>query len=51
MPNAIITIITILVIALAVFLAIRKLVKDKKKGIGACGCKCANCPYSCPNKK
>ena len=51
MPNIIITIITIAVIALAVFFAIRKIVKDKKSGIGACGCKCANCPYSCPNKQ
>ncbi|MBR3738781.1 MAG: FeoB-associated Cys-rich membrane protein [Eubacterium sp.] len=46
MPNIIITIITIAVIGLAVFLAIRKLVKDRKNGIGACGQKCANCPHS-----
>ena len=46
MPNIIITIITIAVIGLTVFLAIRKLVKDKKNGIGACGQKCANCPHS-----
>ena len=46
MPNIIVTIVTIAVIALVVFLAIRKIVKDKKNGIGACGQKCANCPHS-----
>ena len=51
MPNIIITVITIAVISLAVFFAIRKIVKDKKSGIGACGCKCANCPHSCPGKQ
>ena len=46
MPNIVVTILTIAVIGLVVFLAIRKLVKDKKNGIGACGCKCADCPHS-----
>ncbi len=46
MPNIIVTVLTILVIALVVFLSIRKIVKDRKNGIGACGQKCANCPYS-----
>ena len=41
-----VTIVTLLVLACAVFLAIRKMVKDKKEGVGACGCKCANCPHS-----
>ena len=41
-----VTIVTILVLAAVVFLAIHKLVKDKKAGVGSCGCKCANCPNS-----
>ena len=41
-----ITIVVLIVLALIVFLAIRKIVKDKKNGIGACGQKCANCPHS-----
>ena len=51
MPDIIVTVLTIAVIGLAVFLAIRKIVKDKKNGIGACGCKCSDCPHSCPHKK
>ena len=39
-----VTIVTLLVLALIVFFAARKIVRDKKNGIGACGCKCANCP-------
>ncbi len=46
MPNIVITVLTIAVIGLVVFLAIRRIVKDKKNGIGACGQKCANCPHS-----
>ena len=46
MPDIVVTVITIAVIALVVFLAIRKLVKDKKSGIGPCGQKCKNCPHS-----
>ena len=46
MPNIIVTILTIAVVGLVVFLAIRKIVKDKKNGIGACGCKCSQCPHS-----
>lgn len=42
-----ITIVVLAILALIVFLAIRKIVKDKKEGIGACGQKCANCPHSC----
>ena len=46
MPNIVVTILTIAVIGLIVFLAIRKIVKDKKEGIGSCGQKCSNCPHS-----
>ena len=46
MPNILVTVLTIAVLALAVFLAVRKIVKDKKEGIGACGQKCANCPHA-----
>ena len=42
-----VTIVTLLVLALIVFFAIRKIVKDKKDGIGACGKKCSSCPHSC----
>ncbi|MBR7072927.1 MAG: FeoB-associated Cys-rich membrane protein [Eubacterium sp.] len=51
MPNSVITILTLAVLVLVVFLAIRKIVKDKKKGIGSCGCKCSECPHhSCCGK-
>jgi len=46
MPDVLVTVLTIAVLALVVFLAIRKIVKDKKQGIGACGQKCANCPHA-----
>ena len=39
-----VTILTLLALVLIVFLAVRKLVRDKKNGVGACGCKCAECP-------
>ena len=39
-----VTIVTLLVLAFFVFLAIRKIIKDKKKGIGPCGQKCSHCP-------
>lgn len=37
------TIVAVLVVALFVFLAIRRMVLDKKAGIGACGQKCSQC--------
>lgn len=37
------TIAVVLVVALVVFLAVHRMVKDKKNGIGACGQKCAHC--------
>lgn len=46
LANNWLTIVIIALIALAVFFAIRKIVKDKKAGIGSCGCKCADCPHS-----
>ncbi|MBR3149149.1 MAG: FeoB-associated Cys-rich membrane protein [Eubacterium sp.] len=51
MSDVIVTILTIAVLGFVIFLAIRKVVKDKRSGIGACGCKCSECPHSCPNKK
>ena len=36
-------IIVIAVVALAVFIAVRSLVKDKKAGKSSCGCNCSNC--------
>ena len=41
-----VTIVVLIVLAFIVFLAIRKIVKDKKSGIGPCGQKCASCPHS-----
>ena len=37
------TMLVLLAVALIVFLAIHRMVKDKKNGIGACGQKCAHC--------
>ena len=37
------TIVALLVVAFFVFLAIRRMVLDKKAGIGACGQKCSQC--------
>ncbi len=37
------SIVVLLVVALIVFLAIRRMVLDKKAGIGACGQKCSQC--------
>ena len=42
-----VTIITILVLAGIISLVIRRLVLDKKKGIGPCGKKCSECAKSC----
>ena len=39
-----VTAVTLLVLALLVFFAVRKIIRDKKNGVCACGCKCANCP-------
>lgn len=33
------------VLAVLIFLAVRKVVKDRKKGIGSCGMNCSSCPY------
>lgn len=40
------TVIVLAVVAFFVFLAIRKIVKDRKSGIGPCGQKCADCPHA-----
>ena len=45
------SIIIILLLALCVFLAIRKIVKNKKSGKGTCSCECSNCSMNCENKK
>ncbi|MBR6005045.1 MAG: FeoB-associated Cys-rich membrane protein [Clostridia bacterium] len=42
-----VTTVTILVLAVIVTLAIVKLVRDKKSGIGPCGKKCSQCSCSC----
>ena len=49
----IVTIITVAVLLLLVFLAVRKMVKDKKSGIGPCGKRCSECSHGCDysNKK
>ncbi len=38
------TAVILIILALCVFLAIRKIVRDRKAGIGPCGQKCENCP-------
>ena len=40
------TIIVLIIVALLVFLAIRKIVKDKKSNKGGCSQNCSGCPYS-----
>ena len=47
------TIAALLVVALLVFLAVRRMVLDKKAGIGACGQKCSECAKmaSCESAK
>ncbi len=32
-------------LAALIFLAARKVVKDRKKGVGSCGMNCSSCPY------
>ncbi len=44
--NNLATIAVILIVAFMVFLAIRKIIKDKKAGVGACGHKCSECARS-----
>lgn len=43
------TIIVLLILILIVALIIKKLVSDKKKGIGTCGGDCSNCHAGCPH--
>ncbi len=47
------TIIIAALLAAIVALAVIKLIKDRKKGISSCGCKCGSCPISgaCHKKK
>ena len=40
------TVVIIAAVALLVILAVRKIVKDRKDGIGSCGGDCTACPYS-----
>lgn len=40
------TIIVCLLIAIAVFFAVRKLIRDKRKGRFLCGDSCGTCPYA-----
>lgn len=42
------TVIIALVVALILFLAGRKLWKDKRTGKSLCGGKCSGCPNGCP---
>ena len=39
------TILVILLLALMIFFAVRKIVKDKKAGIGPCGQRCSDCAF------
>lgn len=40
------TILAFVLVIFLVFLAVRRMRKDKKKGIGPCGQKCSKCPNS-----
>lgn len=53
LQNNFATIIILIALAFLVFLAIRKIVRDKKKGIGSCGQSCADCPKynNCDQKR
>ena len=39
-----VTVIAVIIIAALVILALRKIIKDKKTGVGSCGYKCTECP-------
>ncbi|MBE6828153.1 MAG: FeoB-associated Cys-rich membrane protein [Ruminococcaceae bacterium] len=41
------SVIALLAVAFIVFLSVRRIVKDRKAGIGACGHKCSECGHSC----
>ena len=45
------TIIVMVLVALVIFLAARKLYKDKKKGKSLCSGNCSCCPKGCGAKK
>lgn len=40
-------IIIVLLLAVAVFFALRKIVRDRRAGIGSCGEKCSECIGDC----
>lgn len=48
-----ITIVALAAVAAALALAVRSLVKERKKGSSPCGGRCASCPYgaSCMSHK
>lgn len=43
-------ILIIALVAVAVALAVGKVVRDKKRGKSACGCDCAHCAGKCDRK-
>ena len=45
------TIIIVILLAVCIFLAIRKIVKNKKSGIGPCGHKCSECDMNCEERE
>ena len=51
MENNFATIIIAILIAVCIFLAIRKIVINKKSGIGPCGQKCSECDMNCDKRK
>jgi hypothetical protein len=46
MPDILVTILTVAVLGVIIFLAARSVIKSKKEGKGSCGCKCSSCPYN-----
>ena len=38
-----VTVLTLVILGVCMFLAVRKMVKDKKNGVGPCGQRCSEC--------
>ena len=50
LENNFATIIIAILLAVCIFLAIRRIIKNKKSGIGPCGQKCSECTMNCDRK-
>ncbi len=50
LQNNFATIIIVILLAACIYFAIRKIIKNKKSGIGPCGHKCSECTANCDRK-